>query len=179
MSDVPISTKEHPSPYDGLEKAQPDEPLFTLLARDPDAAPLVLEWAERRRSRARWIDDPADRRAELQQCNEAEEVAWAMQRWRKGEEEVVVETRASYNDTAIDEPWRREISLALQHLRNAAYSLNEGREMFDRLGLLDDDDRQMLQSAKTIANNLADERTPKRASFAAQPTLDFIKGGQK
>jgi hypothetical protein len=46
-----MGTKENPGPYDAMAKAEPDEPYFTLLARDPDASTLIREWATRRYQR--------------------------------------------------------------------------------------------------------------------------------
>ena len=40
-----MGTKQNPGAYDCHAKAQPDEPMFTLLARDPLAPHLVDIWA--------------------------------------------------------------------------------------------------------------------------------------
>lgn len=40
-----MGTKNNPAPYDCYANAEPDEPMFVLLARDPDAPRLVREWA--------------------------------------------------------------------------------------------------------------------------------------
>lgn len=39
-----MGTKNKPSEFDAYEKALPDEPMFTLLARDPLAPFLVSIW---------------------------------------------------------------------------------------------------------------------------------------
>jgi phosphatidylethanolamine-binding protein (PEBP) family uncharacterized protein len=39
-----MGTKENPGKYDCYDKAVPDEPMFVLLARDPDASTLVRFW---------------------------------------------------------------------------------------------------------------------------------------
>lgn len=39
-----MGTKNNPGPYDCYARAEPDEPLFTLLGRDPSAAHLVAAW---------------------------------------------------------------------------------------------------------------------------------------
>ena len=41
-----MGTKLQPSEFDGYQKAEDDEPMFTLLARDPLAPVLVRLWAE-------------------------------------------------------------------------------------------------------------------------------------
>lgn len=40
-----MGTKNEPGKFDCHAKAEPDEPLFTLIARDPFAARLVRLWA--------------------------------------------------------------------------------------------------------------------------------------
>lgn len=40
-----MGTKANPGKYDCYEKADPDEPLFVLRAKDPNAACLVWLWA--------------------------------------------------------------------------------------------------------------------------------------
>ncbi len=39
-----MGTKNNPGAYDCLAAAEPDEPMFILLARDPSAAWLVEAW---------------------------------------------------------------------------------------------------------------------------------------
>jgi hypothetical protein len=43
-----MGTKNNPGKYDCFNKAEPDEPLFVLLGRDPQAAHLVSIWAKLR-----------------------------------------------------------------------------------------------------------------------------------
>jgi hypothetical protein len=40
-----MGTKENPGEFDCYDKAQPDEPMFVLLARDPAAPSLIRRWA--------------------------------------------------------------------------------------------------------------------------------------
>jgi hypothetical protein len=42
-----MGTKRNPGQYDCYAKAEPDEPMFVLLARDPTAPQLVRDWAVR------------------------------------------------------------------------------------------------------------------------------------
>lgn len=44
-----MGTKNDPGNFDCYENAEPDEPMFILLARDSDAAYTVRGWARRRR----------------------------------------------------------------------------------------------------------------------------------
>jgi hypothetical protein len=53
-----MGTKENPGKFDYHDKALPDEPTFTLLARDPDFAELVQLWATKRMARIRCGDAP-------------------------------------------------------------------------------------------------------------------------
>lgn len=81
-----MSTKQEPGPFDGMARARPDEPVFTLRAHDPLAAALVHQWVAQRRAAIRLADlSPEKEELELLQCREAEELAWSMEAWRKGE----------------------------------------------------------------------------------------------
>jgi hypothetical protein len=40
-----MGTKTNPGKFDCYENAAPDEPMFVLLARDPQAPALVWRWA--------------------------------------------------------------------------------------------------------------------------------------
>lgn len=66
-----MGTKNTPGQFDCYSKAEPDEPLFTLLARDPIAPLLVALWADVNR-RLGGCEEKS---------KEAEEVARAMRRW--------------------------------------------------------------------------------------------------
>lgn len=68
-----MGTKHDPGPHDCYRAAEPDEPMFVLLARDPDAPDLVREWARRRMMR-RGLEDS--------KALEALGVANAMEAWR-------------------------------------------------------------------------------------------------
>jgi len=169
------ATKAMPSLYDGFAKAHEDEPIFTLLGRDPLAEPLVMDWADRARRAARLIEDDKERVAELHKAREAEEVAFAMRAYRLKEPESLDAARASYNGTAKAEGWREQLAIGVQKLRNAASAIAEAQEIFDALELLDNDDHVMLDQAKSIAAQIAKQRSPRRASWAQKPTLAQVK----
>lgn len=40
-----MSTKENPGTYNAYAKAEPDEPMFVLLARDREAPAVIRIWA--------------------------------------------------------------------------------------------------------------------------------------
>lgn len=58
-----MATKNNPGKYDCYENAGPDEPMFILLARDPDAPALVREWARIREARGYKAEKVAEARA--------------------------------------------------------------------------------------------------------------------
>jgi len=43
-----MGSKNNPGKFDCYANAMPDEPMFVLLARDPDFSRLVNEWADKR-----------------------------------------------------------------------------------------------------------------------------------
>lgn len=67
-----MGTKNNPGKFDCYEAAEPDEPMFVLLARDPLAPGIVRQWAE---ERSAW-EDPQGKIKEALECAEA------MERWR-------------------------------------------------------------------------------------------------
>lgn len=69
-----MGTKNNPGKYDCHEHALPDEPLFTLLARDPAAPSLVRAWADKREKLGT---------ASTEKLAEARACADAMEAWRK------------------------------------------------------------------------------------------------
>jgi hypothetical protein len=84
-----MGTKLNPGPYDCYSRALPDEPLFTLLARDPMAPDLVRRWAEDRMAR---INAGQLAFADTAGVAEAAVLAHSMEVWR----------------TANDGRWRTE-----------------------------------------------------------------------
>lgn len=55
-----MGTKNNPGQFDCYENALPDEPMFVLLARDPDFQDLVQEWARRRRMKILCGERPSE-----------------------------------------------------------------------------------------------------------------------
>lgn len=68
-----MGTKEAPGAFDCYDKAEPGEPVFTLLARDPIAPALIDAWAAAAEARG----EPAEKVAEARRC------AWLFRDWRK------------------------------------------------------------------------------------------------
>jgi hypothetical protein len=75
-----MATKANPGKFDCYKNALPDEPMFILLARDPDFARLVNEWADRRQADIQCGERPMTDREIVY---EARECAEAGERWRR------------------------------------------------------------------------------------------------
>jgi len=75
-----MGTKDQPGMFDCHAVALPDEPTFTLLARDPSAPLLVQIWAA---LRAQAIEQGQRPVSETEQTEEAMRVAVRMATWRQ------------------------------------------------------------------------------------------------
>jgi hypothetical protein len=75
-----MGTKLQPGQFDCVAAAEPDEPIFTLLARDPSAPDLVREWAFQRGLLITAGLKPESDRAKV---DEALRCAGAMDAWRR------------------------------------------------------------------------------------------------
>lgn len=75
-----MGTKDNPAAYDCYANALPDEPMFVLLARDPDAPRLVEEWARKRQAD---IDRGARPKEDQEMVSEAMACAIDMIVWRE------------------------------------------------------------------------------------------------
>lgn len=181
IEELITGTKDQPSRFDGFLKAAPGELIFTLLERDPCAPPAILHWCDLRRTRARAELKGKALKHELAQIGEAEEIAWEMQRRQNEQpEQDEAPKRASYSGVKIDKDnaWREQMANGVRLLHNATASISEAKDIFGKLKLLDSDDKVSLDSAATIARDIAVERSPKHASFAERPTLEMLKAGQ-
>ena len=73
-----MGTKNNPGRFDCYEKADPDEPMFVLLGRDPYAARLVEIWANTREAHGESLEKIAEARrcmiAMEQWCGEKRDV---------------------------------------------------------------------------------------------------------
>lgn len=67
-----MGTKNNPGKFDCYDNAEPDEPMFVILARDPVASMLVRTWAHIRKVMG---EEPA-------MIREAVDCADAMDHWR-------------------------------------------------------------------------------------------------
>ena len=98
-----MGTKDNPGPNDCYAKAKPDEPMFTLLGRDPLAPDLIDYWADQHLDAAKerlmdvnigefsiekaQVAGNAARKAQ-EKADEARACAKAMRQWRKANPDV-------------------------------------------------------------------------------------------
>lgn len=75
-----MGTKNTPSQFDCYAAAEPDEPYFTLLARDDSAPDLVDQWADARESAIRLGLKPT---SDAEKVAEARACAEDMRAWRR------------------------------------------------------------------------------------------------
>lgn len=75
-----MGTKENPGRFDCYGAALPDEPMFVMLARDPDFFRLVHAWATRRGQDVRSGVRP---QSDMALVAEAEACAFEGERWRR------------------------------------------------------------------------------------------------
>lgn len=75
-----MGTKNNPGKFDCYDAAEPNEPMFTLLARDRSAPQLIREWADMRRELAQFKGTWTT--AEREKIQEAYDCADAMDKWR-------------------------------------------------------------------------------------------------
>lgn len=75
-----MGTKNNPGAFDCYEAADPNEPMFVLLARDPNAPGLVQTWCSIRIAR---IVSGASPESDMAKVREAQACAIAMEEWRK------------------------------------------------------------------------------------------------
>ena len=86
-----MGTKNNPAPNDCYAKAEPDEPMFVLLARDPYGPSLIYEWI-RMRTCLLWHTTPnpmSDEEIvrEVHKLREASKCATAMYDWKRARDE--------------------------------------------------------------------------------------------
>ena len=75
-----MGSKNNPGQFDCYANALPDEPMFILLARDPNAPALVEAWASRREQEIGAGTRPITDRPMV---TEARQCAENMREWRK------------------------------------------------------------------------------------------------
>jgi hypothetical protein len=99
-----MGTKNNPGSYDCYRNAEPDEPVFVLLGRDPNAPTAVRKWAEQRK---RMIDIGLKPESDLPMVREAMECAITMDQYRTQREQAKAEaaqTASELTDAAYGTP---------------------------------------------------------------------------
>lgn len=94
--EIIVSTKARAGPFDALVTAKPGEPIFVVQGGDPFGPPTVLHWA--RLAREAGLAETNRKRAKrlLRKATNAEEVAWAMQAYQRGETVAPAEEAPTY-----------------------------------------------------------------------------------
>lgn len=169
-----MSTKEEPGPFDGLERAEPNEPVFTLRAHDVLATPLVHEWVSRRRQAILHSDLPPEKEElELIQCREAEEIAFAMVDYRNGAaaapmvEEKPAEKYSGHASSAEELAAKHRydvIKRAVQALNNALAEVTDTAATLEEFGFANE--RTVILASADRLKAVANHITPKRASYS-------------
>ena len=80
QNDLTYGSKVYPGKYDCHTAALPDEPTFTLLARDPHAPTLILQWVTMREASIAAGERPEEENRD--QILEARSLAEKFKRWR-------------------------------------------------------------------------------------------------
>lgn len=75
-----MGTKNNPAAFDCYGNAEPDEPMFILLARDASAPDLVEAWAS---GRIYAIATGKKPQSDMAMVEEAQDCAAAMRAWRQ------------------------------------------------------------------------------------------------
>lgn len=141
-----VSTPERAGEYDAIETAKPGEPLFSLQGGDPLAPECVLLWAQRAREASITCFEGAatersKRKAEklmadghklARKATAAEEVAWAMQEYQRGD---IAAPIADADDG--DDAQRSEIatlSAVCDRIYNSEAELTEAADSLRQIG---------------------------------------------
>jgi hypothetical protein len=97
-----MGTKNNPGKYDCYAKAEPDEPMFILLARDTVAPKAVIYWCEETIKLNNYLPGLRDLK-----IDEAFNCASAMRNWRAQREET--ERRKYFISVLSDEELVAEV----------------------------------------------------------------------
>ena len=175
------NTKAHPGEFDALEKARPDELIFTLLERDPCAPAAIMHWCDLRRKRALEIREDDVRRDELRQITEAEFIAMSMIERQQGHQPTAeVAPKPTYSGLSVEKTaadqilpkLRAELAEADYHLAAAAELLPQALEA----GAIREVQAGGIRAAAADAHRLALDLSPHRAELMAEIELPLEDG---
>src|ERR1044072_1603440 len=83
----PVGTKNNPGQFDCYTNAEPDEPMFVLLGRDPAAPYAIREWIEMRKT---LIEAGQKPETDWPMLEEAMVCANEMEEWRRKNRDVLI-----------------------------------------------------------------------------------------
>ncbi len=150
-----IPTKERLGTYDAIETAKPDEPLFPVQGGDPFGPPTVLHWAKLCREAGTLEEDKGKRAHLLTKASQAEDVAWAMQAYQKGEAQAPVEvpmpTEAQPDDKPLSEAQLSTRAALIRGASTAHHATALVRGLADTLG-----DLQVLPAQRSELSRIGD-----------------------
>lgn len=113
-----MGTKNNPGDFDCFAAAEPDEPMFTLLARDRDASTVVKLWAFLRMEQiAMGLRPESDR----PQVSEAMRCATEMEIWCRNRRNKLAAEAVEFDDRGV--PLTGEHR---QRARNTTSGANDG-----------------------------------------------------
>lgn len=164
MNEVIPATKDRPGSYDAIETAKPGEPLFPIQGGDPFGPPTVLFWAKQCREAGLAAEKPEECERLLRKATDAEQVAWAMAAYQRGQAPVEAE-RAHYNDAGRslapgDARKQREALIAgTKRLHNALAEALEVAAMLAQFRLCPTEEAQIREAAAAL----------KAAAFQIEP----------
>lgn len=141
-----VSTPERAGEYDAIETAKPGEPLFSLQGGDPFAPACILLWAQLAREAADRLTSEvetttAKRRIEKLAANAdklrrkataAEEVAWAMQEYQRGD--VVAPVAEAEDGDEVQRGAIAALSAICDRIYNSEAELTEAADALHRIG---------------------------------------------
>lgn len=174
-----MSTKETPGPFDGLERAKPDEPVFTLQGGDPLGARLVRIWVWASRKtvlRNKALTDE-ERAGKLIKIREAEVIAEDMEEYRSGHVHAAAEPETPKEERYsghVSSPEEIEAKRRFDVKKHASERLhNSVAEIVEASNALMDLDpeyycsqAERLESISEDLKERAMDIQPKRASYA-------------
>jgi hypothetical protein len=82
-----VGTKNNPGQFDCYTNAEPDEPMFVLLGRDPAAPYAIREWIEMRKT---LIEAGQKPETDWPMLEEAMVCANEMEEWRRKNRDVLI-----------------------------------------------------------------------------------------
>lgn len=138
-----LNTAAHPGPLDPTASCAPDEPIFPLVAHDPDAPAAIRHWSDTRRARIASAIVQGDvepdalnaLKSDLARCTEADELADAFDAWRERRDtsDAPLE-RATYNGPTKDDSARAAHHAGVQAIAEAAFHLAAALQAFEAVG---------------------------------------------